>query len=207
MSHPVAASSLLGIALLLSTPLVAGEQEMHDVVTTVSPDRMRADIQTLVAFGTRHTLSDTRSGTRGIGAARRWIEAEFNRISEACGRCLEVFTVSDIVSGTTRIPEPTEVVNVVAIQRGSQEPNRIVMMTGDIDSRVSDVMDFESDSPGANDNASGMAGVLEAARVLSRHRFRAPLPTSLYQGRSRASRAVPSSRGTPATTAGTWTRS
>ncbi len=79
---------------------------------------------------------------------------EFNRISDACGGCLEVFTVSDVVSGN-RIPEPTEVLDVVAILRGTEDPDRITLMSGDIDSRVSDPLNFESRSPGANDNASG----------------------------------------------------
>ncbi|MFQ5346488.1 MAG: M28 family metallopeptidase [Rhodothalassiaceae bacterium] len=144
---------------------------LHDMVAATRADRIEADIRTLVGFGTRHTLSDTTSETRGIGAARRWIEAEFRRISEACGGCLEVRTVSGTVSGERRIPEPTEIVNVIAIQRGTRDPDRVVIMSGDIDSRVSDVMDATSDSPGANDNASGVAGTLEAARVLSQHRF------------------------------------
>ena len=129
------------------------------------------DVRTLVGFGTRHTLSDTVSTTRGIGAARRWIFDEFTRISKACGGCLEVRYVSGTVQGEPRIPGPVEVVSVIAIQRGGVDPNRYVIMSGDIDSRVSDVMDATSDSPGANDNASGVAGTLEAARVLSKQRF------------------------------------
>lgn len=144
--------------------------ELHKIGTAPSPDRIQNDIQTLVDFGTRHTLSDTVSDTRGIGAARRWIKAEFERISEECGGCLEVFYVSDYVTGR-RIPDPANVVNVVAIQRGTAHPNRFVMMSGDIDSRVSDALDGTSDSPGANDNASGMAGAIEAARVLTKYEF------------------------------------
>ena len=136
-----------------------------------SPARIEADIRTLVGFGTRHTLSETGSATRGIGAARRWIHAEFERISAQCGGCLEVRYVSGVVSGEPRIPDPVDVVSVIAIQRGEHDPDRYVIMSGDIDSRVSDIMDFTSDSPGANDNASGVAGTLEAARVLSKHRF------------------------------------
>ncbi len=162
--------SLFSVCFVTST--TANEALMHDIVAAVSAERIEADITRLANFGTRHTLSETQSNTRGIGAARRWIEAEFNRISADCGNCLEVFTVSGVVSGTDRIPDPVEVVNVVAILRGNQDPNRFTMMSGDIDSRVSDPMNFESDSPGANDNASGMAGVIEAARVLSKHRFK-----------------------------------
>lgn len=142
---------------------------LHDIVGAVSAERIESDIRKLVSFGTRHTLSETESDDRGIGAARRWIEAEFGRISEDCGGCLEVVVQSDTISGEERIPEPTEVVNVLGILRGQSDPNRYVVMSGDIDSRVSDVMDAESDSPGANDNASGVAGVLEAARVLTQH--------------------------------------
>ena len=171
-SHTLRSLSTLAVAACAATTslLHANEAELHAIATAPSAARIQADIETLVNFGTRHTLSDTQSETRGIGAARRWIEAEFNRISADCGGCLEVFTVGDVVSGN-RIPEPTEVVNVVAVLRGEQDPNRFTMMSGDIDSRVSDALNSQSDSPGANDNASGMAGVIEAARVLSHYRF------------------------------------
>ncbi|MFQ5534675.1 MAG: M28 family metallopeptidase [Sphingomonadales bacterium] len=144
---------------------------LHDMVAAVSAQRLEHDIARLVSFGTRHTLSDTNSTTRGIGAARRWIRQEFERISTDCGGCLEIMVIGDVISGEPRIPDPVEVINVIAIQRGTLEPDRFVMMSGDIDSRVTDIMDSTSDSPGANDNASGMAGVIEAARVLSRHKF------------------------------------
>lgn len=155
-----------------ATPAPPGEVALlRSIGTAPSARRVEADIRTLVGFGTRHTLSETQSNTRGIGAARRWIHAEFERISAQCGGCLEVRYVSGTVQGETRIPDPVEVVSVIAIQRGTSDPNRYVIMSGDIDSRVSDVMDFTSDSPGANDNASGVAGTLEAARVLSQHTF------------------------------------
>ncbi len=143
---------------------------LHKIGIAPSAERIQSDIEALVGFGTRHTLSDTLSSTRGIGAARRWLKLEFEKISESCGACLEVYYVSDVVTGN-RIPEATKIVNVVAIQRGYADPNRFVMMSGDIDSRVSDALDGKSDSPGANDNASGLAGVLEAARVLTQYDF------------------------------------
>lgn len=155
-------------------PAVAPPQEqpvLREMVAAVSPGRIEADIISLVSFGTRHTLSDTLSETRGIGAARRWIKAEFDEISAACGGCLEVFYQRTLVEGGDRIPHSVEIVNVIAIQRGVHDPDRYVIMSGDIDSRVSDALDFTSDSPGANDNASGVAGVLEAARVLSVRQF------------------------------------
>ncbi|MFC2950875.1 M28 family peptidase [Marinicaulis aureus] len=181
MSRPFLAAFLF----LISSPLAVAEGKnatlLHEVQQDVSAARIEADITRLAGFGTRHTLSDTQSETRGIGAARRWIKSEFEAISRACGGCLEVIYVSDFVEGEPRIPDRTEVVNVIAIQRGALDPDRIVMMSGDIDSRVSDPLDGTSDSPGANDNASGMAGVLEAARVLSNRKFAG---TIVYAGLS-----------------------
>ncbi len=181
MSRPFVASLLF----LFSSPLAAAQGEnaalLHEAQKDVSAARIEADITRLAGFGTRHTLSDIQSETRGIGAARRWIKSEFEAISKDCGGCLDVIYVSDFVEGEPRIPDRTEVVNVIAIQRGQLDPDRIVMMSGDIDSRVSDPLDGTSDSPGANDNASGMAGVLEAARVLSKHKFAG---TIIYAGLS-----------------------
>ncbi len=166
---------LVGPCLLIPVLCFADVQLLHDIALAPSAARIEHDINKLTGFGTRHSLSDTVSTTRGIGAARRWIKAEFDAISEACNGCLEVAYQSDIVSGETRIPNPTEIVNVVAILRGTSDPGRYVIMSGDIDSRVSDPLDGQSDSPGANDNASGMAGTIEAARVLSQYRFNASI--------------------------------
>jgi hypothetical protein len=162
---------LPGAALAQAAVPPASKPELHAIATAPSVERIEADIRRLVSFGTRHTASETESDTRGIGAARRWIFAEFERISDACGGCLEVRYSRAVVSGEERIPDPVEVVSVVAIQRGTADPGRYVLMSGDIDSRVTDVMDATSESPGANDNASGVAGTLEAARVLTQYRF------------------------------------
>jgi len=148
----------------------AEEMRLYDIAAATSSQRIEKDITKLVSFGTRHSLSETGSDTQGIGAARRWIKAEFESISEQCGGCLEVFTLADTVTGK-RVPDPHEIVSVIAIQRGHSDPDRMLMMSGDIDSRVSDPMNSTSTSPGANDNASGMAGVIEAARVLSQYQF------------------------------------
>jgi len=145
---------------------------LHDIADAPSAERIEIDINKLVDFGTRHTLSDTVSETRGIGAARRWIKAEFDRISEACKGCLEVQYQSTLEpKNERRIIKDTYIVNVMAIQRGTVHPNSYVIMSGDIDSRVSDPNNYTDDSPGANDNASGMAGTIEAARVLSKYQF------------------------------------
>lgn len=147
-------------------------KKLMEIATAPSPDRIEKDIGKLVGFGTRHTLSDTISATRGIGAARRWINAEFEAISSDCNSCLEIKYQRNLVpKDDRRIIKDTWVVNVLAVQRGTRHPNTYVIMSGDIDSRVSDPNNFTSDSPGANDNASGMAGTLEAARILSKYKF------------------------------------
>ena len=168
--------------LVLALPAAASGQQphatppardlrIHAIIDSVSADRIEADIRRLVGFGTRHTLSDTVSATRGIGAARRWIHAEFERISAACGGCLDVEYQRYLVEGDPdgRIREDAWVVSVTATLRGATHPDRYVIMSGDIDNRVSSALDATSENPGANDNASGMAGTLEAARVLTRH--------------------------------------
>lgn len=149
------------------------DPRIYDIIENVSADRIQADITKLVGFGTRNTFSDTLSQTRGIGAARRWIKSEFDKISKDCNNCLEVFYQKDFVKkgDGPRIVKDAYIVNVVAIQRGTKYPDRYIMMSGDIDSRISDPLNFTDDSPGANDNASGMAGTIEAARVLSKYKF------------------------------------
>ena len=163
-------------SLFLLVPFLICSQtdsRIYDIINAVSANRIEADVTALTNFGTRHTLSDTVSQTRGIGAARRWIKSQFEKTSKACGDCLEVFYQKDLVKkgDNQRIVHDVMVVNVVAIQWGAKYPNRFIIMSGDIDSRVSDPTDYTSDSPGANDNASGMAGTMEAARVLSNYKF------------------------------------
>ena len=148
------------------------DQVIYDIISEVSSERIKKDIKKLASFGTRHTLSDTLSEKRGIGAARRWIKSTFNKISKECDDCLEISYQKNYFSkNKRRLVNDVWINNVVAIQRGSRYPNRYIIMSGDIDSRISDPNDFTSDSPGANDNASGMAGVLEASRVLSKYTF------------------------------------
>ena len=148
------------------------DKVIFNIINDISEERIKDDIVTLANFGTRHTLSDTVSNERGIGAARRWIKKTFESISEDCNNCLEVFDQKNYFKkNNLRLIKDVWINNVVAIQRGSKYPNRYVLMSGDIDSRVSDPNDFVSDSPGANDNASGMAGTIEAARVLSKYKF------------------------------------
>ena len=164
---------ILFIALTFSTGFAQEIQKIYDIIDAVSSDNIKQDIEKLVSFGTRHTLSDTLSKSRGIGAARRWIKSEFDKISETCDGCLEVFYQKNYFTPKDgdRIVKPVWINNVVAIQRGTTHPNRFIIMSGDIDSRISDPTNYTDDSPGANDNASGMAGAMEAARVLSKYSF------------------------------------
>ncbi len=167
----------------ISALLAQTDTRLYDIVNAVSAERIEKDVTTLVNFGTRHTLSDTISQTTGIGAARRWIKSEFEKTSTDCNGCLDVFYQKDLVKkgDGQRIVKDVWVVNVVAVQKGTKYPNRFIIMSGDIDSRVSDPNNFTSKSPGANDNASGMAGTIEAARVLSKYQFESSI---IYVGLS-----------------------
>jgi len=149
------------------------DSRLYDIINGVSAERIEKDVKALANFDTRNTFSDTISNTRGIGAARRYIKAEFDKISKACNNCLEVFYQKDLITPKDgdRVPKEAYVVNVIAIQKGTKYPNRYIIMSGDIDSRNSDTMDYKGDAPGANDNASGMAGTMEASRVLSKYSF------------------------------------
>ena len=171
--------TLKRIIALFSFSLIASQwtyaqsdQDFYAIIESVSVDRIKDDIATLANFGTRHTLSDTLSNERGIGAARRWIFTTFQDISKACQGCIEVsYQKNYFEPDGRRIVKPVWINNVVAIQKGTKYPNRFIIMSGDIDSRISDPNNYTDDSPGANDNASGMAGTIEAARVLSKYRF------------------------------------
>jgi hypothetical protein len=148
-----------------------------------APDalQLQSSVQSLVNFGTRHSLSDTASNKRGIGAARRWVQGRFETLGRECGGCLSVVTPAQTFTGP-RVPKAAEIVDVVAIQKGDADPNRVIIITGHIDSRVSDPLNATADAPGADDDASGVAAVIEAARVLSQHRFAATLVYGVLSG-------------------------
>ena len=166
-------TTLFLLSCLISLKSIAQEAaDFYTIIDEVSEERIKADITTLADFGTRHTLSDTLSQSRGIGAARRWIFNEFQEVAKACEGCLEVsYQKNYHEPNGKRIVKPVWINNVVAIQKGTKYPNRFIIMSGDIDSRISDPTNYTDDSPGANDNASGMAGTIEAARVLSKYSF------------------------------------
>ena len=169
-----------GLATAQTAPQV-DHPLLREIASDVSETRLHDTIAHLVGFGTRHTASDTRSNRRGIGAARRWVQREFEGMARACGGCLTIATPSETVTGD-RLPNPTEIVDVLAIQRGTTDPDRVVIISGHIDSRVTDVMNTTADAPGANDDGSGTAAVIEAARVLSRHRYAATIVYAVLSG-------------------------
>ncbi|RZA32638.1 MAG: M20/M25/M40 family metallo-hydrolase, partial [Lysobacteraceae bacterium] len=151
------------------------QPQITKILADISPKRIEAHVAKLVSFGTRHTMSETESETRGIGAARRWIKSELERCGAGTG--LQVSFDSHIAPVSARISRPTEIVNVVATLPGTQEAakDRIYVVSGHYDSRVSDVMNYTADAPGANDDASGTAATMELACVMAKHKFDATI--------------------------------
>jgi hypothetical protein len=178
MRKSIALGSLL---LIGAAPPPSQDAKLRAIVEPVSGARMKTTVEKLVSFGTRHTLSSQTDPKRGIGAALEWSRGEFQRYSAACGGCLTIVDPSEVFTND-RIPTPTRVRDMVAIQRGTERPNDVVIITGHIDSRVSDPLNATSDAPGANDDGSGSAAVLEAARVLSKHKFPGTIVYSLDSG-------------------------
>ena len=174
--------SLLIAALLATAATGATAQaspqveRLAAIVAPVSGARMKATVEKLVSFGTRHTLSWQTDPKRGIGASVRWAEAEMKHFG------LQTLQTCDTVTKLPRVPTPTRVCNAVAIQRGTERPNDVVIITGHIDSRVTDPMNATSDAPGANDDGSGTAAVIEAARVLSKHKFQGTIVYAALSG-------------------------
>jgi Zn-dependent M28 family amino/carboxypeptidase len=178
---PLLFAGLVLLPLSAANGADADHPLLHDIAGAVSATELKGTIAKLVAFGTRHTLSDTTSKTRGIGAARHWVADRFKAISHACGGCLDIQTPAQTISGD-RIPKEASILDVLAIQRGTTDPDRVIVIAGHLDSRVTDVMNATADAPGADDDGSGSAAVIEAARVLSKHKFSATLVFAVLSG-------------------------
>ncbi len=182
-NFPIAVLVPIAICLLVGSFAQAAEPSLEDqiaaknpqieqVVKDISATRIDGYIRKLVSFGTRHTMSETQSDTVGIGAARRWIKAELER----CGKDkLDVRFDSYVEPAGRRLSQPTEIVNVVATLKGHGSPERMYVVSGHYDSRATDVMDAKSNAPGANDDASGTAAVMEMACMMSEHQYDATL--------------------------------
>jgi hypothetical protein len=166
---------------ITSADRMAVDSRIAAALRQVSAERIRTNIEKLVSFGTRSTLSAQDPASiaagRGIGAAREWIKSEFERYARECGGCLEVKTDSFTEAPAERIPQPTEITNVYAVLKGSdaEDAKRIVLVTGHYDSRNSGNSDGVGDAPGANDDGSGTAISLECARVLTKLKFPATI--------------------------------
>jgi len=166
--------ALASVALIGAAP-PSPDARLRAIIAPVSAARMKATVEKLVSFGTRHTLSSQTDPKRGIGAALNWGQAQFESYGLQTVRPCDTFTGE-------RVPTPTRICDMVAIQRGTERPNDVVIITGHIDSRVTDVMNVDAFEPGANDDGSGSAAVLEAARVLSKHKFPGTIVYSLDSG-------------------------
>jgi Peptidase family M28 len=179
--------SVLGMTLALPQPAraervtQAADPAIANAVKAISAARVQADIEKLVSFGTRSTLSAQDPASiaagRGIGAAREWLKSQLEAYSQECGGCLEVKADEFVQPVGPRVPQPTTLTNVYAVLKGSdpESAKRIVLVTGHYDSRNTNVLDTTGDAPGANDDASGVAVSLESARALSKLKFRATL--------------------------------
>ena len=173
---------LLCAVLLLLVPSFVAQQrrqpvdpEIQKMIREVSPKNIETSIRKLVSFGTRNTLSEQDNPNRGIGAARDWIFSEFERSNRECGGCMVVEKQSFTQPKANRVPEPTILTNVIATLRGTTDPDRVYVVSGHYDSMCSSPTDAKCDAPGANDDASGTAAVIELARVMSKRKFDATI--------------------------------
>lgn len=151
------------------------DPEIQKMIKEVSAKNIETSIRKLVSFGTRNTLSEQDNPTRGIGAARDWIYSEFEKINKDCGGCMVVEKQSFTQPKANRIPEPTVLTNVIATLKGSTDPERFYVVSGHYDSMCTSPVDAKCDAPGANDDASGTAAVIELARVMSKRKFDATI--------------------------------
>jgi len=153
------------------------DHELRTLLAEIDPHRLRATVEKLVSFGTRHTLSSQTDPNRGIGAATNWLFGQMQAIAATSGGRMTTELQSFIQPPANRIPTPTKITNVITTLRGSTSPDRIYVVTGHIDSRVTDVMNFTDDAPGADDDGSGVAAMMELARVMA---TRAPEATIVF---------------------------
>ncbi|MEO5860327.1 MAG: M28 family metallopeptidase [Pyrinomonadaceae bacterium] len=158
-----------------SAPAQRPDPEIQKMLREISAKNVEASIRKLVSFGTRNTLSEQDNPTRGIGAARDWIYLEFQRFNAECGGCMTVEKQSFTQEKAARVPEPTVLTNVVATLKGTSDPSRIYVVSGHYDSMCTSPTDAKCDAPGANDDASGTAAVIELARVMSKRKFDATI--------------------------------
>ncbi|SDX42375.1 M20/M25/M40 family metallo-hydrolase [Flavobacterium degerlachei] len=153
--------------------IINDDPEIKKMITEIKAESLENTVKKLVSFGTRHTLSDTKSKTRGIGAAQQWVKSEFDKYAlQSSGRLTSVIDYFTIKADGRRIAVDSQLGNVIATLKGTDPTdNRVLIISGHLDSRVSDVMDAKSDAPGANDDGSGVAAMMELAKIMSKRAF------------------------------------
>ena len=166
---------LFGVAS--AQKVINRNDEIASMVSEVNPDSLKSYISSLVAFGTRSTVGDTQSKKSGIGAARSWVVSKFSQFAKnSNGRLSAYLDTTTYKADGKRVAKDFSLANAVAILKGTDAADkRIFIISGHVDSRVTDVMNGKSDAPGANDDGSGVAAVLETARIMSRHAFPATI--------------------------------
>jgi Zn-dependent M28 family amino/carboxypeptidase len=165
---------LMGLMFQISpAQTIVSDPEIKKMVSEVSASNMENTVRKLVSFGTRHTLSDTKSNTRGIGAAQRWVKSEFDKYAkESNGRLSAEIDYFTVKADGKRIATDSQLGNVMATLKGTDPTdNRVLIISGHLDSRASDVMNTTIDAPGANDDGSGVAAVMEISRIMSKREF------------------------------------
>jgi Peptidase family M28 len=162
---------------LFSQSIVQRDPEIEQMVKAVSPDSLQRYIKTLVAFGTRNTLSNQSNASRGIGAARNWVLQKFQQMAKQSeGRLTSFIDTTTLAADGRRVDRPIMLGNVVATLKGTDPAdNRIFIISGHLDNMRSSPTDSTGDAPGANDDASGTAAVIECARVMSKKDFPATI--------------------------------
>jgi Zn-dependent M28 family amino/carboxypeptidase len=156
---------------------VTEDPEIKKMISEVKAENLEATVRKLVTFGTRHTLSDTKSKTKGIGAAQQWVKSEFDKYAlESGGRLTSTIDYFTVKADGKRVKVDSQLGNVMATLKGTDpNDNRVLIISGHLDSRVSDVMNIKSDAPGANDDGSGVAAVIELAKIMSKRSFPATI--------------------------------
>lgn len=157
----------------VSISQVVEDPEIKKMITEIKSENLETTVRKLVSFGTRHTLSDTKSKTRGIGAAQQWVKSQFDQYALVSnGRLSASIDYFMVKADGKRIKTDSQLGNVMATLKGTDPTDdRVLIISGHLDSRVSDVMNVKADAPGANDDGSGVAAVMELAKVMSKRAF------------------------------------
>ncbi|HLI94446.1 MAG TPA: M20/M25/M40 family metallo-hydrolase, partial [Puia sp.] len=166
-----------GLSWAQAQTTIVRDPEIEGMVKEVNPDSLRSYVKTMVAFGTRSTVSSVTDKKKGVGAARNWVLSKFNEWAAGSGgRLTAVVDTTTYVADGRRVKSNINLGNVVATLKGTDpNDNRIFIISGHLDSRRTDVMDGTNDAPGANDDGSGSAAVLECARIMSKHSYPATI--------------------------------